>query len=59
MKPSGCAAQTVIHMGENGRLQVRQEKLLFKVVQMGRSVQTWSRDEEGFIHKQQCNQVSE
>lgn len=44
MKPSGCAAQTVIHMGETGRLQVRQEKLLFKVVQMGKSTQTWSRN---------------
>lgn len=42
MEPSGCAAQTVIHM--TGRRQVKQEKLLFKVVPMERSVQTWLRN---------------
>lgn len=30
MKPLGSAAQTVTHMGETRRLQVMEEKLLFK-----------------------------
>lgn len=41
MKPSGSAAQTVTHMRETRRLQVTEEKLLFKVVQRRMSVQMW------------------